>query len=99
MSKLDKKQSASVVWFEIPADDPERARSFYSQLFGWNINPFPGMGNYLHIDTAGADESPDGALMERNLPGQGITNYISVASVNESITQLIAFLRAERLMP
>jgi predicted enzyme related to lactoylglutathione lyase len=28
---------ASLVWFEIPADDVERARAFYGKLFGWKI--------------------------------------------------------------
>src|SRR5205807_1530898 len=54
-------------WFEIPADDVERAKKFYGDLFGWKINPFPGGGDYWHIDTGGADESPDGALKGRNL--------------------------------
>ena len=44
MSKSEKKQAASIVWFEIPADNPERAKAFYSNLFGWKINPFPGEG-------------------------------------------------------
>lgn len=30
----------NIVWFEIPADDLERARQFYGQLFGlWEMNP------------------------------------------------------------
>jgi len=40
MSKSENKQAASIVWFEIPADNPERAKTFYSNLFGWSINPF-----------------------------------------------------------
>jgi predicted enzyme related to lactoylglutathione lyase len=79
---------ASIVWFEIPAQNLERARSFYSQMFGWNINAFPGMGDYLHIDTGGADASPDGALMNRRHPGETITNYIMVDSVNEAVTKV-----------
>ena len=59
MSKSEKKQDASIVWFEIPADDPERAKLFYSNLFGWKINPFPGSGDYSHIDTGGADDTPE----------------------------------------
>lgn len=43
--------ASRIVWFEIPADDPERARKFYSSLFGWNIKLFPGMADYWHIDT------------------------------------------------
>jgi uncharacterized protein len=81
MSTSDKKQAASMVWFEIPADNLQRAREFYGNLFGWKINPFPGAQDYLHIDTAGADATPDGALKERKHPQEPITNYISVNSV------------------
>jgi predicted enzyme related to lactoylglutathione lyase len=75
---------SSIVWFEIPADNPERARKFYSSLFGWDINAFPHMSDYWHINTGGEDASPDGGLLPRKHPGQGITNYVSVASVVEA---------------
>jgi len=29
------KTPANIIWFEIPADDPERAKRFYGTLFGW----------------------------------------------------------------
>ena len=49
---------ASIVWFEIPADDLKRARTFYSKLLGWKIKKFPGLKmEYWHIDTGGADAS------------------------------------------
>jgi predicted enzyme related to lactoylglutathione lyase len=83
MSTSEKKPAASIVWFEIPADNPERVKAFYSNLFGWNINPFPGGGDYWHIDTGGADDTPDGALKKRNRPEEPITNYVSVDSVAE----------------
>ena len=83
MSTSGKKQAASIVWFEIPADNVERAQEFYGNLFGWKINPFPGAQDYLHIDTGGADETPDGALKKRKQPQEPITNYISVNSVSE----------------
>ena len=73
-----------IVWFEIPADDVARARSFYNSLFGWKLEKFPGPMEYWHIDTGGEDASPDGGLMKRQAPQQqGITNYISVPSVDE----------------
>jgi predicted enzyme related to lactoylglutathione lyase len=37
---------ASVVWFEIPADNVNRARTFYGKLFGWKIEKFPGPKPY-----------------------------------------------------
>jgi len=83
MSKSEKKEAASIVWFEIPADNPERANAFYSNLFGWKINPFPGGGDYWHIDTGGADDTPDGALKGRKHPQEPITNYVNVDSVTD----------------
>ena len=73
-----------IVWFEIPADDVGRARSFYSSLFGWKLEKFPGPKEYWHLDTGGEDASPDGGLMKRQSPEQqGITNYINVPSVDQ----------------
>jgi uncharacterized protein len=79
---------ASIVWFEIPADDVERAKSFYGALFGWKIEKFPGPMEYWHIDTGGSDDAPDGGMLKRQNPGQGITNYIGVASVEESAAKV-----------
>jgi uncharacterized protein len=80
--------TSSLVWFEIPADNPDRAKKFYGSLFGWNIEPFPGMTDYWHIDTGGGDETPDGGLMTRKHPQQPITNYVAVSSVDESAAKV-----------
>ena len=80
---------ASIVWFEVPADNVERAKSFYGELFGWKIEKFPGPMEYWHIDTGGGDDTPDGGLLKRQNPGQqGITNYIGVASVDQFVTKV-----------
>ena len=90
MSASRKKTAASLVWFEIPADDMARAKKFYGKLFGWEVNPLPhpGMADYLHIDTGGADASPDGALMKRMHSTHAITNYISVPSVAKFVAKV-----------
>ena len=44
-----------VVHFEIPYDDVERAKKFYSQVFGWKINSFPEM-KYEIVHTVEVDE-------------------------------------------
>ena len=80
--------AASIVWFEIPADDMERAKMFYGSLFGWKIAPFSGMTDYWYIDTGGADKTPDGGLMARKHPDQPITNYVSVASVTKAMAKI-----------
>ncbi len=79
---------ANIIWFEIPADDPERARKFYGGLFGWKINPMPGMGDYWHIDTGGGDDTPDGGMMPRKHPAQAITNYVRVPSVTRAMAKV-----------
>jgi uncharacterized protein len=90
-NSITKKEAiiSSIVWFEIPADDVERAKSFYGALFGWKIEKFPGPMEYWHIDTDGGDDTPDGGLLRRQNPQQqGITSYISVASVDESAAKV-----------
>lgn len=32
----------TIVHFEIPADDPERAARFYRELFGWDVGKWDG---------------------------------------------------------
>jgi predicted enzyme related to lactoylglutathione lyase len=88
MRKAKKATPASIIWFEIPADKPERAKKFYSALFGWKITPFPTMPDYQHIDTGGADASPDGGLMKRMHPGHTITQYILVPSVTKHMAKV-----------
>ena len=77
------KTPANIVWFEIPAEDPRRARKFYNSLFGWKIKAFPDMSDYWHIDTGGGDDTPDGALKKRKQPQEPVVNYVSVNSVTE----------------
>jgi predicted enzyme related to lactoylglutathione lyase len=91
MSESEKKQHANIVWFEIPADNPERVKAFYSNLFGWKINPFPGSDDYWHIDTGGADASPDGALKKRKQSQEPVVNYISVDSVDKFADKIAKF--------
>jgi uncharacterized protein len=70
---------SSIVHFEIPADDIQRAKAFYSNLFGWKIEGIQGM-DYMMIDVFGA---PGGGMMKRMHPDQQITEYIGVSSVDE----------------
>jgi len=93
MSTTKNKTAASIVWFEIPADDLERAKKFYGSLFGWKIAPFPGMTtpdgqDYLHIDTGGPDASPDGGMMKRAHPEQPVTQYVNVPSVTRAAAKV-----------
>jgi uncharacterized protein len=84
----------TVVHFEIPADQPERAAKFYRELFGWEINhlgPAGGGGidywlvKTVPTDAEGRPTGPgvNGGLMRRMRPGQTLVNYIAVENVDE----------------
>jgi hypothetical protein len=50
-----------VVHFEIQADDPERAAKFYRDIFGWNIDKWPGLEwEYWVVMTADKDSKEPG---------------------------------------
>ena len=83
------RKPANIVWFEIPADKPERAKKFYQGLFGWKIKKFAGLSDYWHIDTGGGDQTPDGGLMPRKHKHHTITNYVDVDSVEASAAKVI----------
>jgi predicted enzyme related to lactoylglutathione lyase len=44
-----------VVHFEIPAEDQDRAKEFYTSAFGWNITTMPEIG-YTSLGTIPTDE-------------------------------------------
>jgi predicted enzyme related to lactoylglutathione lyase len=84
----------TVVHFEIPADDPERAARFYRDLFGWKINRWenPGGMDYWMVETVPTDAEgrpvrpgANGGLMRRMYPGQQPVNYIAVDDIDEFV--------------
>ncbi|MBA3344133.1 MAG: VOC family protein [Gemmatimonadales bacterium] len=101
----------TIVHFEIPADQPERAAKFYRELFGWEINRWEGSADggggmeYWMVNTVptGADGMPsrpgvNGGLMRRMMPGQTPVNYIGVADLDEFVRKAER-LGAKVLMP
>ncbi|MBA2565175.1 MAG: VOC family protein [Gemmatimonadetes bacterium] len=47
----------TIVHFEIPTDDPERAQAFYKELFGWDIRKFGGASGGEGAGGSGGDGS------------------------------------------
>ena len=42
------------MWFEVPAGDTARARSFYGDLFGWQFQPYEGQDYHMTYEAGGA---------------------------------------------
>jgi predicted enzyme related to lactoylglutathione lyase len=78
---------ARVVHFEIPFDDADRARSFYRDVFDWQINPMPEM-DYNMVSTGptsdeGMPAEPGyigGGMMQRQEP---VTNPVLTLQVDD----------------
>ena len=85
----------TIVHFEMPADNVERAKKFYTDLFGWKIEKWPGTSSknsssssmeYWIVSTTddkGNKAHIGGGLMKRQGQHQQITNFIDVNSVDE----------------
>ncbi len=75
----------TILHFEIPTDDLERARKFYTELFGWKIEKYPGSMEYWMITTTDekGEKALAGGMMRRQHQQQPITNYIDVPSIDE----------------
>jgi uncharacterized protein len=89
---------STIVHFEILSDDIERAKKFYNDLFGWKIEKWAGTDDrqltsaatgqsmeYWMVTTTDdkGNKALGGGMMKRVQPGQQITNYINVRSVDE----------------
>lgn len=80
-----------VIYFDVSADDPERAITFYRKVFGWEITPWEGPLEYWRIKTGNLPEPGiDGGLARREKPGQFITPFLEVASVDDFMARIAA---------
>ena len=78
--------------FEIPADDPDRAKAFYSGLFDWSFaDPIPGLDGYHLFTTPVGQEGMGGAIGKRgeNAP-DAVRSYLTVDSIDDSLAAATA---------
>ncbi|MCC6543080.1 MAG: VOC family protein [Nitrospirae bacterium] len=78
-----------VTHFEISAAEPERAISFYNEVFGWKINKWEGPIEYWLVAT-GEKEEPgiDGGIMRRGQFTENVVNSIEVPDIDEYIDKV-----------
>lgn len=82
--------SNPILHFEIPADDLDRARKFYTSIFGWKISD-PWKMEYFMVETRDHHgDGINGGMMKRKAPGQPFTNYIAVDEINDILAQVTA---------
>ena len=89
---------ARVGHFEIHADDPSRAITFYQNAFDWHFNKWDGPQDYWLIKTGEADKPGiDGGLMKRMGPppadGQAVNAYVCTvlsSGVDEDLAKVMS---------
>lgn len=80
----------TVVHIDIPAEVPERARTFYEGLFDWKFEAPPGYTDYFLSETTD-DEGKPGlglGLGKRGAPDQRITAYFGVESIPDTLRHI-----------
>lgn len=90
-----------VVHFEIPTDDHPRAKQFYAEVFGWQVQDMPmGEDVYTFAITSPVDEqfqhqesgAINGGMFKRNaeLPVKNPVITIGVDSIDEHVPRIQA---------
>jgi len=85
-----------VVHFEIPMDDPARAKEFYGSIFGWDVQAVEHM-DYTMAMTTPVDEKTmmptepgaiNGGMMARSADTPAPVITIGVSSIDESLKRI-----------
>jgi uncharacterized protein len=87
--------SGRVVHFEIPFDDGDRARRFYGDAFGWQLQGIPSMGYTLVTTGPSGDRGPtepgfvNGGMMSRSdSPSPAPILVVDVDSIDKTLDRI-----------
>jgi uncharacterized protein len=88
---------ANIAYFEIPADNVDRAKHFYNALLGWKVAPTKSMGDpakmtamqYQDVVTGDAKEGTlnMGGMYKRQMTEQ-IMNYVMVDDLDKVMAKV-----------
>jgi len=90
-----------LVHFEIPVDDMEKARAFYTEIFKWDLTdwPMPDGSKYIGVHTVAADEKThlpvepgaiNGGIIQRSKDIQHPVFAITVSSIDVYVEKILA---------
>jgi predicted enzyme related to lactoylglutathione lyase len=88
-----------VVHFEIPADDVDRAKKFYSETFGWQLSDWPMDDGTTYIGATTTETDPtthvpkeagsiNGGIVKRNEYAKTPQVTINVPSIDEFVGKI-----------
>ena len=87
--------SGRVVHFEIPFEDGDRARSFYREIFGWQLQEMPEMSYTLVMSGPSGDAGPTeagfingGMLSRKDAAAPGPVIVVDVDSIDATLERI-----------
>jgi uncharacterized protein len=88
MGRIESYAPGSFCWSELATSDGEKAKKFYTEMFGWTVveYPMPG-GVYIIFQSEGNDAAAMYAGQTGVPPHWGV--YFSVANVDESAAKIV----------
>ncbi|MEU8077151.1 VOC family protein [Catellatospora citrea] len=89
--------TGKVVHFELPADDVERARAFYTDAFGWQLDAMPEF-DYIWVRTVATDDrgnpaapgAINGGLTRREAPVTGPVVTVEVEDIDTALAKIVS---------
>ena len=86
----------TIIHFEIPANDVEKLKKFYEDIFGWTIILAQGPIEYWIIQTVPTDQDGmlqrpgvNGGMYKKQNPEGKPINYFSVESINDFLEKIV----------
>ncbi|HCS61470.1 MAG TPA: VOC family protein [Microbacterium sp.] len=77
-----------ITHIDIPVEDMERAKAFYSGLFGWEISEMPGFEGYPMWQAP--NKISGGGLAPRSTDFSQPRSYVEVDSIDETVAAAAA---------
>jgi uncharacterized protein len=85
----------TIIHFEIPANDVEKLKRFYEEVFGWKITQASGPIEYWVIETVPVDENGkllrtgvNGGMYKKMVSESRPVNYFAVESISDFLAKI-----------
>jgi predicted enzyme related to lactoylglutathione lyase len=86
----------TLMHFEIPANDVEKLKHFYEEVFGWKIVQASGPIEYWVIQTVPVDQNGmlmhpgvNGGMYKKQVPESKPINYFAVESITDFLEKIV----------
>ena len=86
----------TLMHFEIPANDVDKLKRFYEEVFGWKIVQASGPIEYWVIQTVPVDKDGmlarpgvNGGMYKKQVPESKPINYFSVESISDFLEKIV----------